>query len=491
MAENTTYINAPKQAAIEGEFIPGRFFVKSMDMIFPSLRNSVGAVGADIDIRTIVTSFNITAELFSPILTLSGTIRDTDNLLGKFAAIYGYNGLTGQEKIKVKINSGYGDEQKDIVQTFIIKEYPNYVKTLDFPSNQIFTFVAVSEFAYTDKLMKICRPVRQNTYDNIVEIFNNDLGLSGVVREGNKKPESKFDGVITIQNPLSAAEWLRSRSFDDEQSPFFLYNKVIDGENNVVYFGSFFGLVNTQKSPSRNLTYNYRQRIEATPGSERAYEEEQTRILKMTSNLKLDRLTTAISGGYSNRLNVTDFASKSFYTLDYKTKEDSTKWLSNKYPVDGRTRVSRTLHNIPESSISGVQINSAPTYGDPTKSLTNSVTESLSKNIQRAKSFAARINEFDHEIIVYGNTRLNPGTIISLNVPSVPSQGLNSNVENDPTVSGLYLISIAAHIFVDGVYTCKLKLFKIEDLPVTENSQAPPQTIPIQQALPTPATVLS
>ncbi len=490
----TTYINAPKQGSDDSQRIPGRFYVEYMYMEFPDVSGI--NYNSKIDIREIVTSFNITAEIFSPILTLSGSIRDTNNKLGKFLITNSLgNSLTGQEKIYLKIVSGYNDEQKEIIQSFAIKEYPNYIKTLDFPSNQIFTFVAVSEFAYTNRLMKICRPVKQNTFANIEKIFKEDLGLAEVKLEGNAEPVSKFDGLITIQSPLSAAEWLRSRSFDEDQSPFFLYNKVTYPDNDVgtVYFASFGGLVKTQKSPSKDLTYKYRQRIEHEPGTVEAYTEEQTRILSMTSNLKLDRLKTALGGGYANRLNVTDFAAKTYYTLDYTTEESKPyrigqmgvlPWKSNKYKVDGSLNDGKTMHDSPETSISSVQVSYSPTYGDPSTALTNSVTSSLAQNIQRAKSFVARMNEYDHEIIVYGKTRLNPGTILSLEVPTVQQYNPDATEVDlafdkivaeraplDATVSGRYLISVASHNFVDGVYTCKLKLFRIEDLPVTKDSQ--------------------
>jgi hypothetical protein len=460
----TSYINAPKQGSDESQKIPGRFFVEKMVMIFPS--DPIG-----LDIRKIVTSFNITAEVFSPIVTFSGSIRDTDNIIGKRVS----TGLTGQEIIELEIVSGYDNTQKKIKHRFVIKEYPNYIKTLDFPSNQIFTFVAVSEFAYTDRLMKISRAVKQDTYTNIKKIFVDDLGLQEVKLEGNDKPPiSKFDGVITIQSPLSAAEWLRSRSFDEDQSPFFLYNKVTDSGNlkGSVYFASFDGLVKSQKN-LRVPLYEYRQSIKDEPGTLKAYTAEQTRILSMKSNLKLDRLKTALEGGYANRLNVTDFAAKTYYTLDYTTAP-STFWKSNQYRVDGSLAPGKILNNIPEASISGVQVNFAPTYGDPSTALTNSVTSSLAQNIQRTKSFIARMNEYDHEIIVYGNTYLNPGVAITLKIPAVPTDLNEQNI--DYTVSGFYLISVASHNFVDGVYTCKLKLFRVEDLPITENSQPVEQT---------------
>ena len=503
----TAYINSPKQGSDDSQRIPGRFYVEYMYMEFPDIFGN--NYNFKVDIREIVTSFNITAEIFSPILTLSGSIRDTSNKLGKFLISSNLgNSLTGQEKIYLKIVSGYNDQQKEIIQRFAVKEYPNYIKTLDFPNNQIFTFVAVSEFAYTDRLMKICRPVKQNTFANIEKIFKEDLGLHEVKLEGDgKEPVSKFDGLVTIQSPLNAAEWLRSRSFDQDQSPFFLYNKVTYPGNDAgtVYFASFGGLVNNQKSPSKDLTYKYRQRIEHEPGTAEAYAEEQTRILNMTSNLKLDRLKTALEGGYANRLNVTDFAAKTYYTLDYTTEESKPyrigqmgviPWKSNKYKVDGVLNDGKTLYDTPETSISSVQVNFAPTYGDPSTALTNSITSSLAQNIQRAKSFVARMNEYDHEIIVYGNTRLNPGTILSLEVPTVQQYNPDASEVDlafdeiiaktaplDATVSGRYLISVASHNFVNGVYTCKLKLFRIEDMPVTKDSQLSNNPI-----VPTPPT---
>jgi hypothetical protein len=458
---STTHINAAKTATRNDELISGNFQVKSMIM--------TNANGAEMSIVQYVTSFNITAEIFSPVLTLSATIRDNDDIFG--SGVIGK--LTGQEIIKLKIIGDY-DKENVIEHTFSVKEYSNYTKTLDYPNTQIFNLIAISDFAYTSKLKTICRSV-SNIEASLREIFVTDLELADLIID-TESPVSNFTGIINIQTPLSAAEWLRSRSFDSVRSPFFLYNKVSSTSRNVVYFGSFNSLA--RKSVGERYKYEYGQSLDDSKPNKEKYEKDVKRILSMRSNLKMDRLATAAAGGYANRINVTDIASKSYYTLNLTTTESANKWTSREYLV-GRGPNGNTpqkMHDISHASISNIQINNAggSSFNDPK----NSVTESLLPNIQIAKSFAARVNEFDHEIVVYGNPGLNPGTVINLKVPKTLRERKAKSGEIDPVVSGNYLITVAAHIFTDGVYTCRLKLFGVNDLPIIKTSEPVPNLDP-------------
>lgn len=434
--------NTPKRDPSGNQLIPGNF-----EIITFALSN---ASDKNLDIRNLVDSFSITEELFSPVVTFTATLRDTENFFETFP-------LVGQERLIINIVKNdpvTGKRQGQINHTFYIKEYPNFTRTLDFPAVQLYTMVAISDFAYSGSLFTICRSVKGNTADNLIKILKDDLGIKNVKTDrGETKCKSDFEGIITIQTPLKAAEWLRSRCFDSDGSPFFLFNKLSEKETIQLYSWKY---ISQQPEYSK---FTYRQFINHNPGTAEAYSEEITRILSMKSNLRLDRLDLAKQGAYANRLNVTDYASKAFYTRDFDSSEGKKSatgdfkslWFKVSTPK-GTSR--KQLNELPTASISNLQVNTAKAEG----SKGNSSTTALLDNTLFAKSFLATMNSENHEISVYGDTKLNPGVKIRLIIPKADREATTDTV--DESLSGEYIITVSSHTFIEGIYINRLKLVK-------------------------------
>lgn len=437
--------NTPKAgySGSSSEKTPGAFKIIKMTMT-----NSKGQK-KDLNKAKLVESFTITTELFSPVITFTATIRDNEDFFDKFD-------ICGQETISLEIDPvNTGDAIK---QKFFVKEYTNYTKTLDFPNTQIYSLVAISEFAYRSSLMNICRVIdTSKTLDkNIETIFIDDLGLKQFTTEGSVA--SKFDGIINIQRPLKAAEWIRSRCFDEDGYPFFLFNNITQQDR--IFLSSWKSI-----SDSANTNkYYYRQHSKKIPGTAEHTTEERNRILSMSSRIKYDRLGSANAGAYSSRLNVTDYATKAYYTLDFKSKKTD-DWTPQTYKIKNRenVQVKTTMHDIPSANTTSIQINSATT---PDGNL-NSVTAALYPNIQKSNALIARMNEMNHEIVVYGDSMLNPGLKIELEIPKPIRE--KTQYEIDPVVSGKFIITVAAHIFSNGIYTSKLKLVKLGDVTTVQS----------------------
>lgn len=445
---NNPAINTPKTGYAgdnSGVKTPGAFEIKRLIMT-----NSKG-VKKDLKALNLVDSFTITTELFSPVVTFTATIRDNENFIDDKEF-----DICGQETIEIEIDPLIAGDA--IKQTFYVKEYVNYTKTLDFPNTQIYSLVAISEFAYRSSLMNICRVVDKNqtVAENIKTIFIEDLGFNkkdGFNVDGDVS--TKFEGIINIQRPLKAAEWLRSRCFEENGSPFFLHSNITQPKR--IFLSSWKSL----SAGAIVATYKYRQQSEEIPGTTKHTIEERSRILSMSSNIKFDRLASANAGAYASRLNVTDYAAKTYYTLDFKSK--ATKdWTPQKYKIKNREGAiveDATMHNIPSANTASVHINTA--INPDGKG--NSVTNALYPNISIANAFIARLNEINHEIVVYGDTAFNPGVKLKLQIPkTLRERTIGQGKDNlDPVVSGEFMIVVAAHVFSNGIYTNKLKLVRI------------------------------
>jgi len=452
--DNTVTSNTPKGVSKDGEFqnVSGAFFVKKM-----IIRNQKGEL---FDLQPIVTSFTLTEELFSPVIMFNARIRDNVNFFEDFA-------VSGQEIIHIILQKANDKNTRtvEVNLTFLVKEYPNYQKSPQ-SSVQEYDLIAVSDFAYLSMLKRISRSVKGNVVDNIKKVFQKDLNMTNVIVTDSCV--SSFDGVLVIQSPLKAIEWLRQKAFDAEGAPFFIFPRI---SSNLIAITSLTKLL------KRKLykTYQYKPQQVAVPGTVEAYEENLDKIINMKSNIKLDKLKQANDGAFSNKTVVTDYAKKSFISKifnrdkDAKIKknkllEDSPYGKTLNFITNGIAAVAEPLTNLPDASRTLVSTNSnSNASGNPNSSTV--MTDSLG----RIKSYLSNMETLNHQIEIYGDFALNPGKKIEIKVPkscNIEEYNAKINTANDPdddedkALSGIYLVAVAVHNFTDGKYTTTAKIMK-------------------------------
>lgn len=453
MSDKIVYPNTPKGVGPDGQTdlqIPSAYKVVRFECINQN--------GATFDISRLVTSFTITEELLSPLIVLNIRVRDNINFFEDFS-------LNGQEKIAIELEryskkgTDVKKEPRRVKLRFAVKEYPNYQKTASEPNIQEYNIVAVSEFGYSSMLMRISRSIKGNPVDNIMKIFKDELDVQTDVQS---ICVSSFDGIITIQSPLKAIEWLRSKAFDSNGAPIFVYSNITEDRVIVKGLSDIWS-----KNNGVMRTYEYRQYVANKVNTVDFYEENAIRILDMKSNIKLDKLTQATQGGFASKTNVTDYASKTFTEMVFDYSKDpvvSTNKIDFKnafnfrknLTVGGASKGNKSLSDLADASISNISVNSQANYqGNP-----NSSTGPVQTNISRAKSYYANLEAVSHQILVYGNFDLNPGKKIRIKIPKAIATNQAQQFELDESMSGVYVIAVAAHSFADGVYTAKLKIIK-------------------------------
>ena len=454
--DNTVVRNTPKGAIDENnyQYVPGTFFIEQM-----LIENQNGVV---VDLRPLVTSFTLTEELFSPVIMFNARIRDDINFFEDFA-------ISGQEIIHLilyKPNDFNTAVLDPIDIKFLVKEYPNYVKTPQ-SSVQEYDLVAISDFGYLSLLKRISRSVKGNVVDNIVKIFEKDLNINNTVV--TQPCTSSFDGVLVIQSPLKAIEWLRQKAYDSDESPFFVFPRL--GSPNII----ITSLANLFRKKVYK-EYNYRPHANgAVPNTKQAFNESMTKIINIKSNIKLDKLKQANEGAFASKTIVTDYAKKSFFETIFNRDKDekvkANKLLENSafgktlnFITNGITSESEQLTNISDASRTTISTNTnSNSSGNPNSSTL------LSENLGRLKSYLSNMESLNHQIEVYGDFNLNPGRKIKINVPKSCNleeykKKINDTLEDDNDVdaalSGTYLVAVAVHTFLDGVYKTSAKIMK-------------------------------
>jgi hypothetical protein len=201
------------------------------------------------------------------------------------------------------------------------------------------------------------------------------------------------------------------------------------------------------------------------------------RILSMTSNIRLDKLAQATSGGFANKVQITDFGVKTFtekiFGIDrdkivmdnrLKRSEDSfkyTEWGKAFGFLSGSDK--STTNSLDLSKLSNASISQISTLAGSANA--SSVYES---NLATDKSYLANMQSETHEIVLYGDFRLNPGRKIAIKIPkSANIQEYNEKINPKQTyedidlrLSGDYIVAVAVHTFQSGVYTTRAKIIR-------------------------------
>lgn len=478
--------NTPKAARYNDDLgvIPSIYSIKKFD-----LTNSENKTRS---IIPIVKEFSITEELFSPINVLNIRIYDDINFFEDM-------GLNGQEKIYLKIeteclvSSDTPDKQSDNIETkgngenaskvrketyeytFAVKEYPNYQKDINSQSAQEYNMICIPTYAYLSALSRISRAISGPLIDSIKNIFINDLYLGKDSKDekieviGN--PITQFDGIITIQSPLKAVEWLRSKLYDDISSMFFVYRPL---RENKICIHCLTNII--EEDVYRVFRYNPHLQNGAYNSADEAY----NRIYNLKGVLKLDKLAQALGGGFSSKAQLTNITKKTVTEKTLNYAQSVSKKITNKLnpltsyiksilflndstnSATGTSNNESSLDKYPNANVENVQTNS---------SADNSLTaDDVIDNLILQKSLSSRLESRNQEIEVNGDMHLNPAQKIDMKIGRMYNPAKKEKSENmetddvvnnfDEFLSGIYIIGVAAHTFKDGLYRTRLKVFQ-------------------------------
>lgn len=414
---------------------PGAYKIKSVILY--------NHAGEELEIQNVITKINITESIYSNTLICKVNVRDTTNLIEEFP-------LIGQERVRIKFERrGEDDTDKDLDLEFYITEYPLYGRGRE-KHVQVFSFTGISKHAYISRYKKISRSVNGLTSDEISNIITKDLGSDKFVL--NSPPISRFKGTINTQTPLDAAEWLRKKTFDDKQAPYYLY-QTLNGDINL---SSHTELVEqeTYLNYYSNRDFNYQ------PNTEEDYLERKHRILEITSDLKLGKIFQAIDGAYASENFYLDIGNKTFTSTEFSYGIEGTS-LGKKQPFSSDFLIEdEPINNNFQSHHEYVSTN-AFAFGDTDKNYNEMKKESGGIT----KSFVENLETITHDIKLFGDFDLNAGKVIDIKLPRAVEPAIQKDVVQktsngyvDEHLSGKYLITSSIHIFENGEYFTQVKI---------------------------------
>tara|TARA_B100001093_G_scaffold302627_2_gene288633 strand:- start:16096 stop:17448 length:1353 start_codon:yes stop_codon:yes gene_type:complete len=412
--------------------------------------------GKKYNIENIVVRLTLTESLYSPNIIAQLSIKDTVDFFESTP-------LIGQEKIKIVVITNpntTAKKSKKIDLDFIVTEYPLYGSSTAAHTN-VYNISCVSDHAYYSRLFKISRSFTNTTDEEIKKIITEDLGFSDF--EVNGEVDSRMKGIIRWQTPLEAAEWLRSKTYDVAFSPFFLYHSL----DNKIRLSSLHNLI-TEKE--YHTYYDVRD-FSADTYTEGDYNERVSRILDVASDLKLGKIYQGANGAWASENNYLDYTYKTYtkYDYNYKNDFDQSLTLNQKTPLSTQFDVNgETLNSMPQSHIEYTSINNL-SYGEEDANY-NKLKQNTNGKTQAIEELLETVS---HDIKLFGDFDLNPGTVINLKFPKAvdPShmKKLLQNMANNPKghgdlfdkhLSGRHLITSVNHLFEDGQYFSEVRVKK-------------------------------
>ena len=407
------------------------------------MMNSSGQVR---DISRLVTGFSITEDLFSPVLVLNLSIRDSVNFMEEF-------GLTGQETIRVELtrknHESFG-RTGTVKLDFVVLEYQNHSRDENSWHVQNYSLTAISDFAYISGLKKISRAISGNTADLIAQILHDDLNIdaSRIVREG--EPTSKFSGVLNIQTPLAAVKWLIKKTFDSNGSPYFIHQPISTGK---LIIRPYLDLIKNQDSYA---TYTRDYAAVSNAGTRSGFVEGASKILEMKSNLGFNRLSQAQRGAFASSTNFLDVSTKTYWNRKFNNAS-SGNGLS--FLTDKSTESGSKLSALSDCSINEVHVNTLAFGPDGDGARTGGFDQA----VHNAYSAMAQSESYSHALVLNGDFELNPGRLITLQIPRSINPELHPESRSDLTdlsLSGQYLIKNTVHSFQSGTYHSAIKVIR-------------------------------
>lgn len=415
-------------------FLPSGYRVEKI-----LLRRHDGSRSADRNITPLVVKFELTESIYSPTVVAKFGIKDGANLMEEFP-------IVGHERIILSLarEEHLTGNTKRITIPLIVTEFPLYNRA-EQPNLQVYTISAVAEHGFIASITSLSRKFKEKTVDEIYKILTQDIGVNPKrIVMGENAVNTRAKGIIPQLKPFEAIEYFRSRSCDDAGAPLYVF-QTIDG----------WVHLKTQSDFVQDKVYGvYKdsRHFKTQTLSKNDYAERASRILEMTSNMKLGRVFQAQKGAFASKSEFVDIATKSFgaalYSYDI-TNNNTTRRTpySNSFTV-----ADNKLTDFENSFISHISINTGA-YGE---SETNTNLLRL-ENEQRMRAHVENLELMSHDIRVYGDFYLNPGNKIELQVPrAMDPMELKKFSFNrkglDSLFSGRYIVTSCNHTFENGEY---------------------------------------
>ena len=436
------------------------------------------------NITNFVTEFEISEGLNQTSLLAKLTVRDGVNLLEDMR-------ITGSEKISIQVaqeEPGENGKMNKFYHLFHISDVYNYSRKLGI---QTYNLQLVSRTAYLNQL-----EIKNNSFNGAIgdevkktlsELMGNDeLNHQNVfINSGG----GNIKGCYPHLRPIDSIKWLKRNAFDEGTPYYFFeslnYNEGDEKKRGGLVFESYKGFLKNftdqyvaDKGIADEVSYSMVPYGHGQDQGEKQFKASK-RILGMSTTLGMSKFNQIPKGAYGSELTTVDIATKTVKQKPYEYKDEdqlSLRLGGKMYKPFATTEDSKFNDRTLDEYQGRRLYSSINTLGMEDKKNYHSNLEDESDQLQKSLSIESNLNYIQHEIDLYSDFNLYPGSIIFIAIPkSADPTSFEGKEPRDMLQSGIYLVTRITHIFKNNEYKMKVTIGKDRSMLDLDSVTPPPQ----------------
>jgi hypothetical protein len=399
-----------------------------------------GSSKQKIDISGIFEEINLFDNMFTPCMSASIVIRDSQNLFEKIK-------LNGDEKVIIIIDKGETDSNLfEYRKEFVIYKISDRVNLN--PNSQVYTMNLINE-DYMYSLQKRIKQHYKCLYSEVVsDVLNQHLKVtsargnstgSGI---GNIYPSKNIqDIVIPFLSPFDTLDFVTKRAISTKGNPDFVFYENIAGYN--------FEPVSEIMTRDSRFTINFKPKNLAS--NDELSEFLGAREMKVLSSF--DIIDNIKNGSYVGKFLGFDTITRTQNILKIKDSFSQVKNHANKYPnlTSVKFKNDKNSFEMDESrtvvypyTLTRTQLQ----YIKENNPSMASVLDNTHEYMFQRKAIFSNLMQKRIQVALPGNFGLFSGSLVDLVVPRFATKEPNASGNDtiDQTLSGKYLIIGTRHI---------------------------------------------
>ena len=440
---------------------PGEIRISEVALISP--------YGNVVGISNNVLEINIYEDIFSNFLTGDITFVDTDNLTSKLP-------ILGQEylefKIRTPLGSKYDEGEYDFTNArMAVYNIASKVKLNDKTQNITLSFI--SPEGIKDNNTRISRAFDGPYDDAVAKIVKNQWGLNSTKKCYIQPTKDNFKFVAPNQRPSDVLNMIASRAIPKTSAlPAYVFYENGQGFH-FRSLDSFYFVVKASGFVQHPPMFEFFCGADETKGSVNPRDNPMAsmrNVIKYKFNSSLDLIKSQRMGTFASKLITYDAYNKTFNTnkfnyideylqIPHAEKDDAVEDTASyrglivnahhdytdKTLTDSKNSFRTAYKLLSDYSDSRLMVASNTANTHNTNSANGYKTDD---SIQRRQHALQVFNAIELELTVYGNTHLNIGHVIQVNIPRTgrDKKGLKIT-DNDRYTSGRWVITAVRHNF--------------------------------------------
>lgn len=402
--------------------------------------NIESANGKERDITQLIQSMTVFESIFQQTLIAEFELADAVSLFEDL-------NITGNEKISsvVRKQNDKSSPPIDIQNDWYILDIPVFGRPK--PDLQVSKIRCINALGLVSKFRRISAKLSGTPIEVLTELYR-QVGVDIEVQDDESLGTFKF--IPPRLTYSDAIQNVLQKTMSPNGAPFFAFQTFHESK---YILTSYNAMILEPPLDYYNQGYFYSEESQ----TDASFEEKRHRILEASSDIGFSPYKSMKNGSYITRTHVLDWSNKTYETIDFNAFDDDVPL------IDGKQ--SDLVWNK-DFDVSGVGPNTLKdTYNIYTTLNSLAMIDTDEANYHQftpykmatKHSVYSNLEQMEHSIQLNGDSRLSPGKTVELKFPKV-GQVDGYGREDDPFISGKYLIVSSTHSFDSEGYYTRIKV---------------------------------